>query len=201
MLLPGLTAFTAIAVDISRHGPLFQADRQLAPFLHDHASPALTLLASAFSGLGDIRFLGPLALIVALYLARCRAWRELLIWAAGLLGCSFLCGTLKSLFAIPRPDRFTFYAFDPIPGYTFPSGHTMGAAIAAGLLVLLWMRLNPRPRAHRLAAAALAALVGISTAASLVYLGVHYLSDVLAALALSLAWLGILRWLLPPARS
>ena len=63
------------------------------------------------------------------------------------------------------------------------------------------MRHKPRPRAHRLVATSLAALLGTLTAASLLYLGVHYLSDVLAALALSLAWLAILSWFLPPAGS
>jgi membrane-associated phospholipid phosphatase len=53
----------------------------------------------------------------------------------------------------------------------------MGAAIAAGLVALL----------------------GSLTAASLIYVGVHYLSDVLAALARSLAWLSLLRLALPPA--
>ena len=199
MLFAGAAAFSAIALDITHHGPLARADRALAPFLHAHANHWLILLASACSGLGDIRILGPLAVAVGIFLLRRRQWRALVTWAAGLIGCTFLCGILKSLFAIPRPSRFTLVPFDADSGYTFPSGHTMGALVAAGLLALLWMRLKPRPRAHRLAAAALATLTGLLAAAALLYIGVHYLSDVLAGLALSLAWLGVLRWMLPPA--
>jgi len=201
MLLAGAAAFIAIAADVTHHGRLAQADAALAPYLHAHANPWLVLPASACSGLGDFSILVPLALVVGIWLFRRRQWRALATWSAGLIGASLLCGTLKNYFAIPRPSRFTLYTFDLDRGYTFPSGHTMGAFVAAGLLALLWMHLKPRPRAHRLAAAALAALTGLLVAAALLYIGVHYLSDVLAALALSLAWLGILRWMLPPARS
>ena len=34
---------------------------------------------------------------------------------------------------------------------------------------------------------------------ALVYMGVHYLTDVAGALAISAAWLGVIRWILPPA--
>jgi membrane-associated phospholipid phosphatase len=198
LFLLGSAAFAAIAADVTHHGALYQLDRQLAPHLHQNSHPALVFLASAFSGLGDFRILAPFALAIAYYLYHRRARRELFTWAVGLVGSPVLCLTFKWIFAIPRPGRFTFYAFDPDAGYTFPSGHTMGAAIAAGVVVLLWMRLAPRPALHRLAAAALAALLSTLTAASLVYLGVHYLSDVLAGLALSLAWLSLLRLAFPP---
>ena len=199
MLLTGTAAFSAIAADVTHHGTLAQTDQALAPFLHEHTSDWLVFLASAFSSLGEFRILSPLALAVGIWLIRRRQWRALATWATGLLGSMLICGTLKNLFAIPRPSRFSLYTFDSGAGYTFPSGHTMGALITAGLLALLWMHLKPRPTAQRLAAATLPALLGLLVAASLLYVGVHYLSDVLAALALALAWLGVLRWLLPPA--
>jgi len=199
MLLAGTAAFGGIASDVTHHGPLAQADRMIAPFFHAHATPWLVLPASACSGLGDFRFLIPLALAVGIWLIRRRQWRALASWTAGLLGIIVICGALKSFFAIPRPSRFTLYTFGTGDGYTFPSGHTMGAVITSGLLVLLWMHLKPRAPAHRLAAGALTGLLGLLVAASLMYIGVHYLTDVLAALALSLAWLGILRWMLPPS--
>jgi membrane-associated phospholipid phosphatase len=199
MLLIGTAAFIAIAADVTHHGLLAQADRAIAPFLHAHATPWLVLPASAFSGLGEFRFLCPLAVAVGIWLIRRRQWRALATWSAGLLGGTVICGTLKAFFAIPRPSRFTLYTFDLNAGYTFPSGHTMGALLTAGLLALLWARLKPRPLVQRVTAAALTALVGVLVAAALVYIGVHYLSDVLAALSISLAWLGALRWILPPA--
>ena len=44
---------------------------------------------------------------------------------------------LKSAFAVPRPMCFTVFVFGEWPGYSFPSGHTMGVAIAAGTLAFI----------------------------------------------------------------
>jgi membrane-associated phospholipid phosphatase len=60
------------------------------------------------------------------------------------------------------------------------------------------MRLKPRSRASRRRAAIVVATFGFLEAASLLYIGVHYLTDVLGALAVSLAWLGTMRALFPP---
>ncbi len=204
MLLIGAALFCAIAADVLRHGRLAQADQALAPYLHEHTTYWLVFLAAGFSGLGQFWFLFPLALAVGIWLYRRRQWRALAAWSIGLVGSTVICVTLKNIFAFPRPTRFSLYTFHSDTGdlgYTFPSGHTMGAVIAAGLLALLWMHLRPRPAAQRLAAAALVALLGLLVGASLLYIGVHYLTDILGALAVSLAWLGVLRWILPPANS
>ena len=54
-------------------------------------------------------------------------------------------------------------------------------------------------RLGRMGAAVAVGVVGILVAASLVYVGVHYVTDVLGGLGLALAWLGVLRWWLQPA--
>src|SRR4051812_11967530 len=74
----------------------------------------------------------------------------------------------------------------------------MGVTITAGAFALIVMRWGRLPRARcRLLALAVAALA-IAEATALVYMGVHYVTDVLGGLAVSLAWLGVIRLLLPP---
>jgi membrane-associated phospholipid phosphatase len=73
-------------------------------------------------------------------------------------------------------------------GYSFPSGHTMAATLLYGLLaVFIVISLETwRWRVGVvLGAIVMILLIGFSR----VYLGAHYLSDVLGAAAMGLAWL------------
>ncbi len=94
-----------------------------------------------------------------------------------LAGCGLLNTALKALFARPRP---TFA--DPLAvaaGWSFPSGHSMGTFVAFGMLSYLGLLLLRTLRA-RLALVALALGWTVAMGFSRMYLGVHYLSDVLA---------------------
>jgi membrane-associated phospholipid phosphatase len=95
-------------------------------------------------------------------------------------GAGVISDLLKLVFARPRPDLFP-----PIvnaAGYSFPSGHTASAMAVFGLLALfLW-------RQKRFALAVLSGFWVMAVGFSRVYLGVHYPSDVLGALAVGALW-------------
>jgi undecaprenyl-diphosphatase len=106
---------------------------------------------------------------------------------------------LKLAFRVPRP-WVTHPGFEPVggalyeaTGYAFPSGHTQNAA---ALLGSLGAQIKKRAVAYTLFG--LAVLVGFSR----LYLGVHYLSDVLAALAVTflLVWAAV-KVITPEAQS
>ncbi|MFB6140502.1 MAG: phosphatase PAP2 family protein [Halosimplex sp.] len=93
-----------------------------------------------------------------------------------------LITALKAWFAAPRPPR-SVHAI-PISGYGFPSGHATGAAIAYGTLA---RDLTVGSRRLRYGAAAVVvALVALSR----VVLGVHFVRDVVAGVAIGVAFLG-----------
>jgi membrane-associated phospholipid phosphatase len=201
-LLAGTLAFLAIAADQLFHGQLFRWNDPIRLTLHTHSTPGGVLFFSALSALGEFAFLFPFVLAIGILLWWQHQKRATLVWAIALLGSVVLNESLKNLFQVPRPDRLTFYVFAPHTGYSFPSGHTMGVTITAGTLLLLATRLRwLTPKKIRLATLA-TILLSLAVAFALMYMGVHTLTDVLSALAVSLAWLGAIRWMitrwLPP---
>ena len=83
-------------------------------------------------------------------------------------------------------------AFNPVAatlGPSFPSGHSATAAAFYATAALLIGRRRPRPQ--RAALIGLAAGIAVGVAASRVLLDVHWLTDVIAGLALGWAWFAV----------
>jgi membrane-associated phospholipid phosphatase len=86
----------------------------------------------------------------------------------------------------PRPNIHRLTGFS---GASFPSGHAATAAATfAAVAFLVGRARTPRVKA-RLAAGAAAIAVGVAT--TRVLLGVHWMTDVLAGLAIGWAWFAI----------
>ncbi|WP_437278690.1 phosphatase PAP2 family protein [Sorangium sp. So ce375] len=178
--------FVALAEGVSGRAPIVDVDLALARALHASSSRVGVAALRAFSLLGSAWALVPLAVVVAGALLR-RRLRVLAVgWLFALAGCGLLNAALKALFARPRP------AFaDPLAvaaGWSFPSGHSMGTFVAFGMLSYLGLLLLRTLRA-RLALVALALGWTVAMGFSRMYLGVHYLSDVLAGFAAGTVWL------------
>lgn len=136
-------------------------------------------LYEAVTWLGDRVFLAVLlALVFWLVTDRRRATARVV--AYGLVGAAAVVA-LKHGFALPRPpESVRLIAAD---GFGFPSGHAVGATVVYGGLA---MEYGWTDDGRRLAAAGL--LVG-AVSLSRVVLGVHYLGDVLAGVAVGLGLL------------
>lgn len=178
---------------LSTHGRLRAVDEGLARRLPDLYHPVVTFLLSLITYLGDWRFVGGLIVVAGAVLWRRGrwAWAAALAFSAG--GAGLLDKAVKVLVARPRP---------PSPlhletGYSFPSGHVMVAVGFYGMCawLVLGSGLSRRVKAWAVAAAVLVTvLVGVSR----VYLGVHWLSDVLGAYAAGTAWLTLCETVLRP---
>jgi undecaprenyl-diphosphatase len=83
---------------------------------------------------------------------------------------------------------------------SFPSGHAATAAALYGALTVLVVERAQTPAA-RTACAVTGMLLVLAIGTSRVVLNVHYLSDVLAGLALGLAWLCACLLVRPRARA
>ena len=103
-----------------------------------------------------------------------------------LVGQNLLANGTKLVVARARPDLSQLTGFS---GTSFPSGHsTAAAATFAAVALLLGRRRSPGVRALLAGAAA---AVAAAVASTRVLLGVHWLTDVLAGLALGWAWFAL----------
>lgn len=92
---------------------------------------------------------------------------------------------LKDVFHRTRPSIFPSGV--EVFSSSFPSGHSMSAAIVYGTVAYLAGRLQERHRS-RVITAVIALLLVLLIAASRIYLGVHYPSDTLAGMVIGFAW-------------
>jgi undecaprenyl-diphosphatase len=76
------------------------------------------------------------------------------------------------------------------PSWSFPSGHALNAAIIAGVLAYLFILRTRSPRVAAIAVP-LAVLHALGMGLSRVYLGQHWLTDVLVAWCMALVWLAV----------
>ncbi len=160
-------------------------DRLVPPFPPSVPSWRL-LLARGITYTGSTPFvvLWGLCLTWGLWRRRRPRRERAFLWVA-LVGSSVLNQALKWGFARPRPPQVVWWTH--ATGWSFPSGHAMIAVVCYGATAYILGRGRPRPQRIGLYAAALAWAVLI--ALSRVYLGVHYLTDVIAGVAIGLAWL------------
>jgi len=105
----------------------------------------------------------------------------------GAVGFSVLIGrVLKYTLMVPRPPALQFILHDP----SFPSGHTLNNTALYGFCAVLIARELSGTR--RWLPYLCAGLLIVPIAFSRLYLGAHWLSDVLGGLTLAMAWTALL---------
>jgi undecaprenyl-diphosphatase len=179
-----LLIFAWLADHVAR-GATIAFDGATRDFVHQHASPSLTVLMRLASGLGSPLPLAILCALAVAVLLAAHSQRAALFFAVTMIGALVLDATLKLAFHRARPMPF-FGTPEPY-SYSFPSGHALLLACCCGI-VAAFVTARIRGRAARAlvwtAAAALAGAVGYSR----IYLGVHYASDVMGGYAAAIIW-------------
>ncbi|MFV1973810.1 MAG: VTT domain-containing protein, partial [Thiohalobacterales bacterium] len=104
-------------------------------------------------------------------------------WIAVYVSAGIMTWLLKVSAQIARPDEF-------YGGYSFPSAHTAMSLAVYGFLALLIARELPIKR--RWLPYSVAGLLVTAIAFSRLYLGVHWLSDILGGASLGLAWVALI---------
>jgi len=198
-VLTGLT----VAVDRA-WGPLLSADKTVAEWAHD--------LTYGHGGFVDVLLtvriaaapltLRALLLVIAAALAWRQAWR-LSGWLLTVVAVEWLVAPAFKV-ALDRPRPSWDAPITTVGGFSFPSGHAAGGGMFATAIVLLAVAMLYRSRLRR-TLCALGLAVGVAAGLDRIFLGVHYLSDVVAGWLLGtvivlIGWLVVMRpgAVLPP---
>lgn len=179
-----LYLFAKLASEV-REGDTISFDNAVRTWVHQFASPGMTLAMQAISLLGYDVLLLELVIAMAVFL-RLR-WRRAAAWlAVTMAGAVALDMALKHAFHRHRPTPF----FGDAPhSYSFPSGHAVASfcfyGVLAGLIADRVERLS-----LRIAVGFVAAVLVLAIGISRIYLGVHYPSDVIAGYLAAAMWVG-----------
>jgi len=185
-LLVAGTLFFMLAWDVETRAPLVLLDARTAAWLHLHASLELVAFLYAVTTVNSTIGIGSMTIAFMLILWKMREKYWMLSVFVAVPGALALNLLLKYSYERARP---TFDdPFVALTSFSFPSGHTAGATAFYGVLAafLVSRTYDPVKRVSIVAGAVLAIML---VAFSRMYLGAHYLSDVLAAAASTAAWL------------
>jgi membrane-associated phospholipid phosphatase len=170
----------------NKFGPLPRFDAAVTDALYvgDHRPAALNWLLQVLTapGLTTVRVVVFLPVLVLLLRAGAR-WTPAWVVVA-ILGIAVLTTLLKDFFGRVRPAYADGGA--RLDSLSFPSGHSSGiATLVTVALIVAWPLLAGRARHWALAAGVLLVLlVGLTR----MWLGVHFLSDVVGGWALGVGW-------------
>ncbi len=155
-------------------------------------SPPLTAAMRALTHLGDGPVLGAFLLLIIAGFLWSGHWRPAFILAGTALVAFGLVQGCKYTVKRPRPD----VSWDLIPpphSPSFPSNHAAGAMLIYGSSALFIARRLQRRLLRRLLVAA-ALVLALAIGITRLYLGAHFLTDVLAGWSVGLAGALLAAW-------
>ena len=186
LVLGGAWLFLGILEDVVTRDPLVQVDA----FIHDAVRTLRTPHGDRFwvavTELGDIQVVLPVIVVALGWLMAHRLWRTATYWLVAVGVAEALVKVIKIALHRPRPGALHV----GMEQFSFPSGHATLSIVAYGFLAfLLCVQASHRVRVFIVSAAA---LLIVFVAWSRLYLGVHWMSDILAGLSFGTAWIAAL---------
>lgn len=175
-----------VFVMVRARAGLAAADVPVLQWAVAHRNPGTTVTARVVSTVGGTLPTGGLAVVSAAVLALCRRRRRAVVWVGGVVVGAVLIRGLKDVVERPRPPLETRVAVETSP--SFPSGHSLMAALGLALTVAAVVTLTAGRGApgrtsalvSRTLTVVLGAVLTVAIGGSRVYLGVHWVTDVVA---------------------
>jgi membrane-associated phospholipid phosphatase len=187
LVVGGAIAIGALLVMEQHNAGLAHYDLSAARWGATHATAGSTRFLKNVSLLGGTPVMIAVAVIAAVAeYVRTRTAAIFGFLTVVVLGQVVVTNLTKIIVDRPRPDIHRLTGFS---GASFPSGHAATAAATFAAVAFLAGRRRSQNTKALLAAGAAAIAVGVAT--TRVLLGVHWLTDVLAGLALGWAWFAI----------
>ena len=168
---------------------IYPIDILVTQICQRYTSPGLDFAAVVITDFGS-----GLALVGVVVVASVLLWRRGQVFSAKIAFSSLVAYPvnliLKLIFQRARPSISMVRVLGPDMGYSFPSGHAMVSVAVYGILIYLFLqRYKGSGRmAFMLGVTILIILIGLSR----IYLGVHWLTDVLGGWMVGLCILLVL---------
>lgn len=181
----GAAGFILTAGSLSLLQPL---DARIAQEMFALRQPLLDHFFVALATFGDQTSLLAFGTIILGWLLLRGEWRTaLLVLLTAVIGLS-IPAAMKYVWAVPRPEL----VMNPPDSFSFPSGHAFTTIMVWGFLLIF----SGRMLSEQTVAILRPLLVGLMlfTTASRIYLGVHWMSDIMAGSCLGLMTVALLRW-------
>ncbi|HEY5587134.1 MAG TPA: phosphatase PAP2 family protein [Ruminiclostridium sp.] len=188
LCLISILIFGLMAYYVQQKGALVQWDISMENHMHQMAlnsSPWIKniMLAGYYIGMEGYMAIGA---VLALYFLFKKFWEEFFMVVVLYAGQSLIFYFLTKYFARPRP-QFTENIGALIKYPSFPSGHMMSSVICFGLIAYF---LVPKisSRLWKAMIIIFSVLMVLFIGYSRFFMGAHYLTDLVAGLAVGVAW-------------
>ncbi len=198
IIFTGLIALANLAIRAASGTAMSNMDVSVATIMRESRNAPADEIMTVITMMGDTVVMSALALAVLGWLVWHKAYRA--AWAAGIaiVAAKFFELAMKFGIQRARPVELSY----SVPSiFSFPSGHATMAAVIFGILAVLVS--HSMGRWGRAVVYATCAVLVVAIAYSRLYLGAHWLSDVLAGLlfgVVMMAAFGVAIEAIPPRR-
>ncbi|MBA4383792.1 MAG: hypothetical protein C0410_03585 [Anaerolinea sp.] len=187
ILISGMV-FTSLAEDLRNRETLSTLDPLFGSWLISQTSLLGDHVFSMITFLGNALIISIGTGLLGFWLAKQKKWNDLILMFSAVGGSALLNLALKNIFQRSRP--IFPQAFSVETGFGFPSGHTMISLAFYGIVAYIALTYI-KNRNWKVLTIVGAFVVSVLIGFSRLYLGVHYLTDVLAGWAAGGLWLAV----------
>jgi undecaprenyl-diphosphatase len=188
VIVAAVGAFGVIAENVLAARRLAAFDVAFAQSLRTQVSTAWHMLFWYLTWLGSGPVIAVVAGAVVWMLVKEKQTLFAIMWSISQGGSALLKYAMKIAFARARPEGADQMLFGG--GWSFPSGHAMNTLVLCGVGVYLIVRLS-HARGVRAFEIGLLLAWALVIGFSRLYLGVHYVSDVIAGFLAGTAWIAV----------
>ncbi len=181
-------AFADITQDVTDRDGMATLDPRVTAWAVTHRTGWLTDLMRIVTWLGSAAIIIPLAVVLGFFFVRRQhRWRPVALLGCAVAGAISLYSIMKPLVGRPRPPPAI--QIGHFASAAFPSGHaTQSVAFYATLAIVGGIGRSLRAKAVLWS---VAVLIALAVGASRIYLGAHWLTDVLGGYVLGAFWIAV----------
>jgi len=189
--IASLLLFILITLDVIFHGLLTDIDGLIFPNILLFHTELLNTIFLYITTLGNILYIIGFSIIIVILLWLKKDYISIKFFISSMIGISVLIGGLKEIIGRLRPQDYVADMFQQ--GNSFPSAHaSLSMALALALFFIIYPKLISK--ISRNIIILLLLIFTISISMSRIYFGVHYFSDVVGGLMLSIFWILLMVW-------